>query len=86
MLLCLLLLVFVFMLLVFLFPLLQNYPSYADVVYFLSNTFEGVNVSGRAKAGDVVYNISTVVFVDAENFINPVLTYRSYYSSTFLVR
>ena len=61
-------------------------PLYADVVYFLSNASEGVNVSGRAKAGDVVYNISTVVFVDTENFVNPILTYTSSYSSTFLVR
>ena len=59
---------------------------YADVVYFLSNAYEGVSVSVTAKAGDVVFNISTVVFVDTENFPNPILTYRSNYSTSFMVR
>ena len=61
-------------------------PTSADVVYFNVSSFFRVNVSGSAKSGEVVFYANDTLSVDRENFINPVLTFGSYYSSLFRVR
>ena len=60
--------------------------TYADVVYFNRNASRGVNISSTVKSGGVVFNARDTVSVDRKNFINPVLTFSSYYSSLFRVR
>lgn len=61
------------------------YVRVLDVVYFHANASDGVNVSSSAKIGNSVFDCNDVVAVDDANFINPVLTFSSYYSSTFRV-